>query len=75
MFAEYAASGQWTAIHLGQFVGMMVFITGLLVLFLALNVQVGTAGWLNRFGAVSAVVALALYAVLQAVDGVAQAGG
>src|SRR6266566_5744591 len=71
VFAEYANSADWTAVHLGQFVGMAVIIAGLLVLFFALNVHAGTPGWAGRFGAVSAVVALALYGVLQAVDGVA----
>lgn len=71
VFAEYASSGTWTAIHLGQFVGMAIIIAGLLVLFFALDVHAGTAGWAGRLGAVSAVVALALYGVLQAVDGVA----
>src|SRR5947209_17398330 len=71
VFAEYASSGNWTAVHLGQFVGIAVVIAGLLVLFFALNVQAGTAGWAGRFAVVSAVVALALYGVLQAVDGVA----
>jgi hypothetical protein len=70
-FAEYAGSGNWTAIHLGQFAGMAVIIAGLLALFFALNVHSGTPGWASRFGAVSAVVTLALYGVLQAVDGVA----
>ncbi|CAG1003325.1 MAG: hypothetical protein OIN86_02425 [Candidatus Methanoperedens sp.] len=70
-FAEYASSGNWTAIHLGQFAGMMVIIAGLLVLYFALNVHSGMAGWVARFAAISAVVALALYGVLQAVDGVA----
>jgi len=50
---------------------MAVIIAGLLVLFFALNIHHGTAGWAARFAAVSAVVALALYGVLQAVDGVA----
>src|SRR5438093_5253168 len=71
VFAEYASSGNWTAIHLGQFAGMAVIIAGLLVLFFALNVHAGTPGWVGRFAGVSAVVALALYGVLQAVDGVA----
>jgi hypothetical protein len=34
-FADNAASGAWTAIHLGQFVGMAVLLAGLLVLFFA----------------------------------------
>jgi len=50
---------------------MAVFLVGLLVLFFALNVRSGALGWVGRFAAVSVVVALALYGVLQAVDGVA----
>jgi hypothetical protein len=71
VFAEYAGSTNWTLIHLGQFVGMAVIIAGLVALFFALNVHSGGAGWVNRFAAVSAVITLALYGVLQAVDGVA----
>jgi hypothetical protein len=70
-FTEYANSAQWTLIHLGQFAGMLVISAGLFVLFFALDVQTGKAGWANRFGVISAVVTLALYGVLQAVDGVA----
>jgi hypothetical protein len=71
VFAEYASSDSWIAIHFGQFVFMAVLLLGLLVLFFALNVGSGALGWVGRFAAVSAVVALALYGVLQAVDGVA----
>ena len=71
VFAEYASSGNWTAVHLGQFVGMAVIIAGLLVLYLVLDVRSGNPALVSRFAAVAAVVALALYAVLQAVDGVA----
>jgi hypothetical protein len=71
VFAEYAASASWTAVHLGQFVGMVVIIAGLLVLYSALAVQAGGATWTARLGAVSGAVALGLYGVLQAVDGVA----
>src|ERR671925_2372148 len=71
VFAEYAGSGIWTAVHLGQFAGMVLLLAGLLALFFALDVQAGTARWAGRFGAASAVAALALYGVLQAVDGVA----
>ncbi len=70
-FTVYANSADWAAVHLGQFVGIAVIIAGLLVLFFALNVLHGTPGWMGRLAAVSAVVALALYGVLQAVDGVA----
>src|SRR5438067_9042808 len=71
VFAEYAGNGIWTAVHLGQFAGMAILLAGLLALFFALDVQAGTARWAGRFGAASAVAALALYGALQAVDGVA----
>ena len=50
---------------------MAVLLVGLLVLFFALDVRYGIPGWVGRFAAVSVVVALALYGVVQAVDGVA----
>jgi hypothetical protein len=50
---------------------MAIIIAGLLALFFALNVHTGALMWAGRFGAVSPIVALALYGVLQAVDGVA----
>src|SRR5215217_3296826 len=71
VFAEYASSASWIAVHLGQFVFMAVLLLGLLVLSFALNVRSGALGWVGRFAAVSVVVALALYGVVQAVDGVA----
>src|SRR5919197_3965008 len=71
VFAEYAGSGIWTAVHLGQFAGIAILLVGLLALFFALEVQAGTARWAGRFGAASAAATLALYGVLQAVDGVA----
>jgi Domain of unknown function (DUF4386) len=71
VFALYAGSGSWTIVHLGQFVGMAILLAGLLALFFALDVPAGAGRWAGRFGAASAVAALALYGVLQGVDGVA----
>ena len=71
VFAEYAGSGIWTAVHLGQFAGMAILLAGLLALFSALDGPAGAARWAGRFGGASAVAALALYGVLQGVDGVA----
>ncbi|GAA2359412.1 DUF4386 family protein [Dactylosporangium salmoneum] len=71
VFDEYAGSRAWTAVHLGQFAAMAVLLAGLLGMFLALDVQGSTARLARRFGAASAASALALYGVLQAVDGVA----
>jgi len=71
VFAEYAASGIWTAVHVGQFACMAIMLAGLLALFFALDAQSGMASWAGRFGAVSAVTTLGLYGVVLAVDGVA----
>src|SRR4051794_4841843 len=71
VFAEYADSEIWTAVHIGQFAAMAILLAGLFALFFALDVQDEAARWAGRFGAASAVAALGLYGVLQAVDGVA----
>lgn len=71
IFAAYAANRIWIVVHLGQFVSMAILLAGLLALFFALDVRDGTVKWAGRFGAASAVAALALYGVLQAVDGIA----
>jgi hypothetical protein len=71
IFAAYADSETWTAVHLGQFMAMAILLAGLLALGFALDGRAGTARWAGRFGAASAVAALALYGALQAVDGVA----
>jgi hypothetical protein len=71
IFAAYAGSGSWTAVHAGQFLAMAVMVAGLVALFSALEDQGGVGRWLSRPGAGVAMVALALYGALQAVDGVA----
>jgi hypothetical protein len=71
VFAEYAASGSWKLVHLGQFVGMAILLAGLVALFVALDVPAGAARLAGRWGAASAVAAFALYGALQAVDGIA----
>ncbi len=70
-FANFAASGNWTAVHLGQFVGMALMLAGLLALFVALDLSKGAPRWLGFFSAISSGVALALAAVQFGVDGVA----
>ena len=57
VFAEYASSASWIAVHFGQFVFMAVLLAGLLVLFFALNVRSGALGGGSvrcRFGSGSA---------------------
>src|SRR4051794_39627881 len=51
VFAEYASSANWTAVHVGQFVGMAVVVAGLLVLLAALDVGSGAPAWAGRLGA------------------------
>jgi hypothetical protein len=70
IFAIYAANRSWTPVHLGQFIGMVIITFGLVALFVALDVHGGVGVWLNRFALLSAGAAMALYGVLQAVDGV-----
>ena len=48
VFAIYASSASWTAVHLGQFVGMAVITAGLLVPYFALDLRAGGAAWLAR---------------------------
>lgn len=71
IFVAYAGSRDWTAVHVGQFAAMAILVAGLLGLGFVLGEDDGPGGWAARFGAASAVVALALYGALQAVDGVA----
>ncbi|HET7602854.1 MAG TPA: hypothetical protein VFK36_07535, partial [Gemmatimonadales bacterium] len=71
IFAAYAGSGSWTAVHAGQFLAMAVMMAGLVALFSALEGQGGAEWWMSRVGSGMAMVALALYGALQAVDGVA----
>lgn len=71
VFAEYARSNTWKAVHVGQFLAMSILLAGLIALFFALTARGTTVSWAARFGAAFAVAAFALYGALQAVDGVA----
>lgn len=75
VFGDYAASTTWVPVHLAQFVTMALLVAGMVVLCRALTppeaAESSTASLLPRLGALAAGVALALYGVLQAVDGVA----
>ncbi|HVX81150.1 MAG TPA: hypothetical protein VHB23_07210 [Devosiaceae bacterium] len=71
IFSTYAENAIWTAVHLGQFLSMAIMIAGLFALNLAVAGSRPGANWMARIGAGAAVAALALYAALQAVDGVA----
>jgi hypothetical protein len=71
IFAAYASSGIWTAVHVAQFACMATMLAGLRGLFSALDGQDGAARLANRLGAASTTATLALYGVVLAVDGVA----
>ena len=71
IFAGYASSGTWTAVHVGQFVCMTIMLAGLFALHFALDTQVGATKWLSRYGAAATAATLALYGGVLAVDGVA----
>jgi len=71
IFAAYAASSIWTAVHAAQFVCMAIFLAGLLALFDALDTEPGSPRLLARLGIASTTAALALCGGVLAVDGVA----
>ena len=70
-FEIYAASTNWAAIHLAEFLSESVLLAGLLVFYFALNITEGVSRWLGFFAAISTGVSMALNGVLYAIDGVA----
>ena len=71
IFAAYAGSESWTAVHVAQFACMVIMLAGLFALFSVLDVQAGITSLVGRLGAASTTVTLALCGVVLAVDGVA----
>ena len=67
IFAKYAASTSWKWVHLAQFVGVLAALGGLVVLHLVLRSR---APRLSAFAAGLTVATAAVWAVLQAVDGI-----
>jgi uncharacterized BrkB/YihY/UPF0761 family membrane protein len=70
IFSKYSDSDAWITIHLGQFIGVLIALAGLLVLYRVLTLG-GEAPLLARFAAGATIATAATWAVLQAVDGVA----
>jgi Domain of unknown function (DUF4386) len=70
IFAKYAESDPWVAVHVGQFAGVLVILGGFLVLYRVLALR-GEVPLLARCALTATVVTAAVWAVLQAVDGVA----
>ena len=71
VFAEYAADGDWTTVHLGALAGALLLIGGLVALCGALVYGPAISAAWARLASAAAVTAAAAYGVLQVVDGVA----
>ena len=74
VFAEYASDDSWIAVHIDQFTGViMVFAGGFVVLHrLLLQSESSMASILAWIGLALAIMTASAFAVLQAVDGIAQ---
>jgi len=68
VFAEYAASESWIAVHLGQFAAGLVVIAGILTLLRAMRPSTGPALF-TRVAEGAAILTASMIAVLQGVDG------
>lgn len=71
IFAAYAGNHIWIAVHAGQFASVAAMLAGLVALCFSLNVRTAAAWLALRLGAATAGAALALYGMLQAIDGIA----
>jgi hypothetical protein len=69
IFAAYADSGAWVAVHLGQFIGVLLALGGLLVLHRAMRAA-GQPPLLPHLAAAATLATAATWAVLQGLDGV-----
>ncbi|WP_215179629.1 hypothetical protein [Streptomyces sp. ISL-10] len=69
IFTEYADSSAWVAVHLGQFIGVLVTLSGLLVLYRVLRGADGPC-LVAQLAAAATVATAAIWAVLQGLDGV-----
>jgi hypothetical protein len=71
VFLEYAASGIWTAVHIGQYAGTFLIAMAMLTLARALGRGLGLSAALASIGVVAVTIVLAIFAIQMAVDGVA----
>lgn len=68
VFAEYAASDNWIAVHLGQFAAGLVVIAGIITLLRALRPTTGPALF-TRVAEGAAILTASMIAVLKGIDG------
>jgi hypothetical protein len=69
-FREYAESATWIDVHTGQFFAVLILVAGFLCLSPSLRVGAGWSPIFAWLGLMAAVLTLATFAALQAVDGV-----
>jgi hypothetical protein len=74
VFTKYASNDSWIAVHIGQFAGViMVFAGGFVALYrLLVQSESSTASIIAGIGIALAIMTASVFAVLQAVDGIAQ---
>src|SRR5215216_2555033 len=70
VFTEYAQSNLWTTVHLGEYLGFLLLLGGLVALYYSISARPGSGAGLAPFGFAAAVTTAASFTVLQAVDGV-----
>ena len=70
VFREYANSDAWTAVHLGEYLGFLLLLGGLVALYYSVRARPGAGAGLAPFGLAAAVATAASFTVLQAVDGI-----
>jgi len=68
VFAEYAASDNWIAVHLGQFAAGLVVIAGIITVLRALRPTTGPS-LLTRIAEAAAILTASAIALLQGIDG------
>jgi hypothetical protein len=71
VFREYAQSELWIAAHLGQWLGFLLVIGGLVAISYSLATRPDAGAAVARFGLAAAVTTGASFTILQAVDGIA----
>jgi hypothetical protein len=71
VFREYADSGIWTAVHIGQYFGTFLIVLAFLAVYRSLSGERGVAAASAGIAGIAITVVLAVFAVQMAVDGVA----
>jgi len=71
VFTEYAQSESWVAVHLAQWVALLMLFGGLVALYYSITTTPDLGAVAARFGLAAVMLTAATFTMLQAVDGVA----